>query len=60
MNDFLRACEGKVDGATLIDLFLKDDAEATFTALYPEGIGLTRLQFKGRFTTEMRKRNIMR
>ena len=51
---------GKVDGATLVDLFHGADAQATFTAAYPTGIGLTLLQFKGRFTSEMKKRNVVR
>jgi hypothetical protein len=45
---------------TLVDLFQGDDAEVIFTKFYPEGMGLTPLQFKGRFTSEMKKRNILR
>jgi hypothetical protein len=45
---------------TPVDLFQGDDAEVIFTKSYPESMGLTSLQFKGRFTSEMKKRNILR
>ena len=49
------AKEGQVDGNTLESLFREDDAEALFTAPPPEGLGFSKLQFRGRFTVEMRK-----
>jgi hypothetical protein len=49
------AKEGQVDGSTLESLFREDDAEALFTAPPPEGLGFSKLQFRGRFTVEMRK-----
>jgi hypothetical protein len=54
-----RVCQGNVDSSyTLVDLFHGNDAEATFTAPYLVGIKLRLLQFKGRFTCEMKTRNV--
>ena len=44
---------GEVDGMTLLSLFQDDDAEAIFTEQTPEGMGFSRLLFKGRFKKEM-------
>jgi hypothetical protein len=43
----------QIDGPTLLDLYSAADAETTFTAAVPDGLGFNRLMFKGRLKTEM-------
>ena len=45
--------DGQVDGETLVNLYEDAEAETIFTAKSPEGLGLNRLMFKGRFKKEM-------
>ena len=47
---------GSVNGETLTELFGGLNARDIFTASPPDGIGLSILQFQGRFTLEMRKK----
>ena len=46
---------GKIDGRSLLELYTADDAMELFTAPVPDGLGLNRLMFRGRFKIEMAK-----
>ena len=46
--------EGSVDGETLLQKFEEEDADF-FTLPVPEGLGLTKLQYKGRLRTELQR-----
>ena len=47
--------QGQVDRNTLVSLFRDADAEDLFAAPSPDGLGFSKLQFRGRFSAEMRK-----
>ena len=46
--------DGSVDGETLLQKFEEEDADF-FTEPAPEGLGLTKLQYKGRLRTELQR-----
>ena len=46
--------DGSVDGETLLQKFEEQDVDF-FTQPLPEGLGLTRLQYKGRLRTELQR-----
>jgi hypothetical protein len=47
--------QGQVDGKTLVSLFRDGNAEELFTAAPPNGLGFSKLLFRGRFAAEMRE-----
>ncbi|EKX51204.1 hypothetical protein GUITHDRAFT_151011 [Guillardia theta CCMP2712] len=47
---------GGIDGKTLLDLYRDASLHDLFVAPSPDGLGLTQIQFKGRFMSEMKRR----
>eukprot|EP00960_Hanusia_phi_P010756 315886-Hanusia_phi.AAC.3 len=47
---------GGIDGKTLLDLYHDASLHELFVAPSPDGLGLTQIQFKGRFMSEMKRR----
>jgi len=46
---------GEIDGGALLELYKAEDALELFTAPAPDGLGFTRLMFRGKFKSEMAK-----
>ena len=46
---------GQVDGKTLLQLVQDCSAEQNFLAPAPDGLGMSKLMFRGRFKTEFAK-----
>ena len=46
---------GEIDGGALLELYAAEDALELFTAPAPDGLGFTRLMFRGKFKSEMAK-----